>query len=81
MEQSDEKKAKKPSTGKTLGETLTTDYNGKPLEVRKVTGGCLLKPLQGFCKGPEYQLEKEDEEEQPKDKKKKTKSKTMSKVQ
>lgn len=42
---SDEKKSKKPPTGKTLGETLTTDYNGVPLEVRKITGGCLLKPL------------------------------------
>ena len=65
MEQSDEKKtnAKKAQTGKSLGETLTTDYNGRPIEVKKITGGCLLKPLQGFCKGPEFSLDEAKEEE------------------
>ena len=60
---SDEKKSKKPPSGKILGETLTTDYNGAPLEVRKITGGCLLKPLQGFCAGPEFLLDEQKEEE------------------
>ena len=77
---SDEKKSKKP-TGKVLGETLTTDYNGAPLEVRKITGGCLLKPLQGYCVGPSFLLDEPSPIEQPKEKKKKSKTMTKSQMQ
>lgn len=81
LEQASDDKPKKTQKVLALGEALTTDFNGQPIEVKKIIGGCLLKPLAGFCKGPNYQLEELIEEEQPKDKKKKSKTMTKEQIQ
>lgn len=54
LEQASDDKPKKTQKVLALGEALTTDFNGQPIEVKKIIGGCLLKPLAGFCKGPNY---------------------------
>jgi hypothetical protein len=56
---------------------LTTDFNGKPIDVKKIVGGCLTKPLPGTCKGPDFGVKSQEIVGKPNDKKK---SKTISKA-
>lgn len=64
-----------------LGELLTTDFNGKPMAVKKLVGGCLARPLSGFCKGPDYEVKQDQPKEDEKPNANKKKKKTITKAQ
>jgi hypothetical protein len=77
-EKEKEKPRKQTANGKQLGEALTTDFNGNPMEVRKLVGGCLAKALPCTCKCPEFEFD--FTEPKPKITDKKPKSRTISKA-